>query len=216
MNPDTPATAIDDIRTWRLPLGEIDDSLFTSLLTLVVDQSEVVDYFPADFPLEEVRNRLAELEDFPLLRFGEEDGPCFEAWGIIWDNARSEGVLYRGFSIDVVYPLTQVIKLTPECVFPLVIDELLGGEGLNGLGLELIDSAIVFSEEGSTVSTLNSDLDSITWGPDGFEVYDSELVPRVMMREVITQLYRTAKNEKRNLVVEQCPTPQDWLNAVYG
>ncbi len=212
MKPEDPPTEIDDPRTWSLPLAQVDASLFRNLLSLIEDQSELADYFSSEEPLGKVRDRLAELQDFPLLRFGEEDGPCYETLGIVWDNARNEGVLYRGFSCDDVSPVVPVAKLSPETVFPLVRGQLLGVTGLMGV----MDSTIEFNSDKIAVKSVESTLDSLTWVPEGFDVYDSDLVPRNMMQDLITEVYEKSKPEAGEWVREQCPTPGDWLNTVYG
>ena len=198
----------EDMDFWEKSVEELDGDEVHSILSFLEDKDMADDQFYPEKAPAELRKRLDSLEDVLLLRCGDEDGPCYQYSGVLWDNARGAGRLY-GRGCDSTGVGEVVSSLDRSTLFPLVLETIFSpSESLASEGAEL-----EFKEGGSILVERLDDLNSSVWNPEGFSVFDEELVPRSEIENLICRVY---EKDEGGWIRESYPTAEDWIRKVFG
>lgn len=198
----------EDIDFWEKPVEELDGDEVHSILSFLEDEDMADDQFYPEKAPAELLKRLDSLEDVLLFRCGDEDGPCYQYSGVLWDRAREAGRLY-GRGCDSTGVGEVVSSLDRSTFFPLVLETIFSPS--ESLALE--GAEVEFKEGGSIRVERLDDLNSPVWNPEGFSVFDEELVPRSEIENLIRRVY---EKDEDGWIRESYPTAEDWIRKVFG
>ncbi|MDF1853580.1 MAG: hypothetical protein P1U85_22280 [Verrucomicrobiales bacterium] len=198
----------EDIDFWEKPVVELDGDEIHFIVSFLEDEDGMDDSFYPDKAPEGLRKRLVQFEDICLLSYGDEDSPYFEYLGVLWDKTAEVGRLYcRGCDSSGIGEM--VPKLDRDAVFPCVLEKLFGGSG----SVSLEGAQVEFTDSGAVQVENLQDLNSLVWNPEGFRVFNDELVPRSEIEKLIRRVY---EKDNDGYIRESYPTAEDWLERVFG